>query len=60
MRGPQIGDPPSRGFPDDIGGTEDTCPVAMHLVSKWSSGVDARGRDTVVRCQNLSQTALMT
>jgi hypothetical protein len=28
------------------------CPVAAHLVDRWSGGIDARGQGTIVRCQN--------
>jgi hypothetical protein len=30
----------------------DACPIAAHLIGRWSGGVDARGQDAVDGCQN--------
>jgi hypothetical protein len=33
----------AKGSLDDVGGTEDACPIAVHLVGRWGGGIDARG-----------------
>jgi hypothetical protein len=54
MRGPQKGGLSSRGSSNDIGGAANTCPVAVHLVGRWSSDVDAHGRGAVIGCEDSS------